>query len=70
MQVQLKEFFVTFLGDCHSIYSSQIKEVFHMSGEYEIGFPLVVILFILLIVIGAICWNVSDGTYYGSGAFC
>ena len=41
-----------------------------MSGEYEIGFPLVVILFILLIVIGAICWNVSDGTYYGSGAFC
>lgn len=39
------------------MYSSQIKEVFQMSNEYEVGFGfhLIVVLFILLIIIWSVC---------------
>lgn len=39
-----------------------------MSSEYGVGLsiPLLLILFILLIVIGAVFWNYDDGCYSGS----
>jgi uncharacterized protein (TIGR01732 family) len=38
-----------------------------MSSEYGVGlsFPLIVILFILLVIIGVAFWNGDDGCYYG-----
>jgi uncharacterized protein (TIGR01732 family) len=42
-----------------------------MSSEYgvSLSLPLVVILFILLIIIGAVFWNYDDGCY-SSGSYC
>jgi uncharacterized protein (TIGR01732 family) len=38
-----------------------------MSSEYGVGLslPLIVILFILLVIIGAAFWNGDDGYCYG-----
>jgi uncharacterized protein (TIGR01732 family) len=40
-----------------------------MSEGFELSFPLVVVLFILLIIIGAACWDFGYGVYYGGGGY-
>ncbi|MEH7009576.1 YjcZ family sporulation protein [Neobacillus niacini] len=40
-----------------------------MSEGFELSFPLIVVLFILLIIIGTACWDNGYGAYYGGSGY-
>ncbi|WP_081954345.1 YjcZ family sporulation protein [Neobacillus niacini] len=40
-----------------------------MSEGFELSFPLIVVLFILLIIIGAGCWDYGYVDYYGRSGY-